>query len=141
MVNDERSVLPSRLTEAESAPITALIIGAAIEVHRNLGPGLLESAYEAALCRELELRGLPYSRQVRVPLSYKGVVVPVAYVADVIVVNAIVVELKAVEVCAPVHQRQLRTYLRLTGCRFGLLLNFGAARMADGIHRVVDGYE
>ncbi len=141
MENEVGLVRPNRMTGAESAPITALIVGAAIEVHRNLGPGLLESAYEAALCCELGLRGLSYSRQVRVPLSYKGVDVAVAYVADVIVVNAIVVELKAVEVCAPVHKRQLRTYLRLTGCRFGLLINFGAERMVDGIHRVVDGYE
>ncbi len=128
-----------RGTEAESAAITREIIGAAIEVHRILGPGLLESAYEEALCHELTLRGLPFERQVPVPLRYKDASLPVAFVADLIVANSIVVELKATEKPSPVHGRQVRTYLRLTGCRYGLLLNFGVERMVDGIERVVDG--
>ena len=128
-----------RATEEESAGITREIIGAAIEVHRVLGPGLLESAYEQALCHELGLRGLAFERQVEVPLTYKGSSLPVAFVADLIVANAIVVELKATETRNAVHGRQVRTYLRLTGCRFGLLLNFGLERMVDGIERIVDG--
>ncbi len=130
-----------RITEEESAPLTGAIIGAAIEVHRTLGPGLLESAYEEALCHELGLRGLGFERQVPVPLRYKEASLPVAFIADLIVANAIVVELKAVETPHPAHERQLLTYLRLTGCRYGLLLNFGAVRMADGITRLVDGHE
>ena len=129
-----------RGTEEESAALTGAVIGAAIEVHRALGPGLLESAYEEALCHELGLLGMTFERQVSVPLSYKGASLPVAFVADLIVANSLVVELKAVETSLPVHKRQLLTYLRLTGCRFGLLLNFGAERMVDGITRLVDGY-
>jgi GxxExxY protein len=129
-----------RGTEAESALVTGAIIGAAIEVHRALGPGLLESAYEAALCHELTLRGLSFERQVPVPLVYKNTSLPLAFTADLIVANMVVIELKAIEQTAAVHKRQLLTYLRLTGCRYGLLLNFGAERMIDGITRVVDGY-
>lgn len=129
-----------RGTEEESAALTGAIIGAAIEVHRLLGPGLLESAYEAALCHELALRGLPFERQVPVPLRYKDASLPVAFVADLIVSNSIIVELKAVERPNPLHGRQMRTYLRLTTCRYGLVLNFGLERMVDGIERVVDGY-
>lgn len=128
-----------RISEAESAELTGAIIGAAIEVHRALGPGMLESAYEEALCHELGLRGLTLERGVHVPLRYKGAELAVAYVADVIVGGAVVLELKAVEHVHPVHKRQLLTYLRLTGCRYGLLLNFGAERMVDGITRLVDG--
>lgn len=128
-----------RGTEEESAVVTGGIIGAAIEVHRTLGPGLLEAAYEEALCHELALRGLAFERQVPVPLRYKGAELAVAFVADLIVANSIVVELKATEKTNPVHERQVLTYLRLTGCRFGLLLNFGALRLTDGITRVVDG--
>jgi len=128
-----------RATEEESTVVTRAIVGAAIEVHRTLGPGLLESAYEAALCHELGLRGVPFERQVQIPLNYKGVGLDVAFVADLIVANMIVVELKATEVTSPVHARQVLTYLRLSGCRYGLLLNFGAARMVEGIKRLVDG--
>ena len=128
-----------RGTEEESAVVTGGIIGAAIEVHRTLGPDLLEAAYEEALCHELALRGLAFERQVPVPLRSKGAELAVAFVADLIVANSIVVELKATEKTNPVHERQVLTYLRLTGCRFGLLLNFGALRLTDGITRVVDG--
>lgn len=128
-----------RPTEQEGAELTKLIIGAAIEVHRALGPGLLESAYEQALCHELGLRGLAFERQVPVPLIYKNATLPIAFIADLIVDNSIVVELKAVEKESSVHKRQLLTYLRLTECRYGLLLNFGAERMVDGITRVIDG--
>jgi GxxExxY protein len=124
-----------------STELTSIIIGAAIEVHKTLGPGLLESAYEEALCYELNARGLAFERQVPVPLHYKNARLEVAFVADIIVENSIVIELKAVEKSNPVHKRQLLTYLRLTGCRFGLVINFGAERVVDGISRVVEGYE
>lgn len=127
-----------RLTEAEANPITATIVGAAVEVHRTLGPGLLESAYEAALGHELGLRGLAFTQQVQVPLRYKEAAQVIAYVADFIVEDAVVLELKAVESSSAAHKRQLLTYLRLTGCRYGLLLNFGAERMIDGVTRIVD---
>ena len=121
--------------------MTGAVIGAAIEVHRALEPGLLESAYEEALCHELTIRAVAFERQVPVPLAYKGTTLALAFVADLIVANMVVVELKAVELNAPVHKRQLLTYLRMTGCRYGLLLNFGTDRMVDGITRLVDGYE
>ena len=139
-VDGEGLTLRHRATEEESAEVSALVIGAAIEVHRSLGPGLLEAAYEEALCHELGLRGVGFERQVTVPLQYKGARLPAAFVADLIVANMLVVELKAVEKLPPVSKRQLLTYLRLTGCRYGLLLNFGAERLIDGITRVVDGY-
>lgn len=130
-----------RPTDTEANHLTSAIINAAIEVHRTLGPGLLESAYETALVHELGLRGLSVQRQVRVPLSYKGATLDTpAFVADLLVEDQILVELKAAEQTHPVHKRQLLTYLRLTGCRFGLLLNFGAERMIDGITRLVDGH-
>ena len=122
-----------RDTEEESAVVTREVIGAAIEVHRTSEPGLLEAVYEELLSHELALRGLAFERQVPVPLRYKGAELAVAFVADLIVANSIVVELKATEKTNPVHERQALTYLRLTGCRFGLLLNFGALRLTDGI--------
>ena len=98
-----------RGTEGESAGVTGQIVGAAIEVHRTLGPGLLESACEEALCHELLLRSVGYERQVPVPLLYKGTSLPLAFVADLIVENSVVVELKAVEQVSPVFKRQLLT--------------------------------
>lgn len=108
----------------ERDPITREIIGAAIEVHRELGPGLLESAYEECLCYELGLRKLPIRRQMPIPVQYKAVRLDAGYVADVIVADTIVVELKAIEKLLPIHDAQLLTYLRLTGKHTGLLINF-----------------
>jgi GxxExxY protein len=117
--------------------VTARIIGAAIEVHRALGPGLLESAYEQCLCHELGSIGLAFERQVELPLRYKDVEVPGAYRIDVVVERTVLLELKAIDHIARVHEAQLLTYLRLTGLRVGLILNFGAATMKDGIVRRV----
>src|SRR5438270_4841755 len=115
-------------TEAQSkllhSGLTEQIIGAAIEVHRVLGPGLLESAYEECLCRELGLRALPFKRQVDLPVEYKGVKLDCGYRIDLVVSNAVVVELKCVERLLPVHDAQLITYLKLTGIQVGLLFNF-----------------
>jgi GxxExxY protein len=116
---------------------TSEIIAAAIEVHRQLGPGLLESTYEECFCRELQLRKVPFERQVGLPLEYKGVRVECGYRIDVIVNNEVVVEIKAVEAIHPVFQAQLLTYLKLTGMRVGLLINFHVPVLKDGIIRRV----
>jgi GxxExxY protein len=115
--------------------ITSDIIGAAIEVHRALGPGLLESAYQAAMCRELSLRKIQFIQQVDMPLTYKGVNLDCGYRIDLIVADVVAVELKAVQEILPVHEAQLLTYLRLTGFRVGLLINFNVAALKNGIRR------
>ena len=117
--------------------ITEVIIGGAIEVHKALGPGLLESAYEQCLCHELRLRGLALQRQVDLPVIYKGVHLDCGYRADVIVDDRVILELKAVEQLMPIHEAQLLTYLRLSGKRIGLLMNFNTPILKHGIIRRV----
>lgn len=121
----------------EQDPLTRGIIGAAIEVHKHLGPGLLESAYEACMAIELGLRSISFSRQIELPIQYKGSAVPGAYRVDFLVEDSVVLELKAVEKLAPIHEAQLLTYLRLMGKRTGLLINFNAPYLRDGIMRRV----
>ena len=121
--------------------ITHAVIGAAIEVHRQLGPGLLESAYRECLSRELLLRGIPFEREKPLPLEYKGVHLEAGYRLDFLVAGCVVVEIKAIEALAPVHDAQLLTYLRLGGWRVGLLINFNVAILKNGIHRKILGYE
>jgi len=121
--------------------ITGAIIGAAIEVHRQLGPGLLESAYLECLSQELVLRGIPFERQKPLPLEYKGVRLECGYRLDLLVAGCVVVEIKSLEALAPVHDAQVLTYLRLGGWRVGLLINFNVAVLKNGIHRRVLGYE
>jgi GxxExxY protein len=116
------------------------VIGAAIEVHRLLGPGLLESAYELALDKELQLRGHCVERQKPVALEYKGVALGDAYRIDLLVDDCLVVEIKAVEGLLPIHEAQLLTYLRLAGKRFGLLVNFNEKLLKNGVRRVTNGY-
>lgn len=129
-----------RDAEAQSInEITEAVIGAAIEVHRVLGPGLLESAYEECLCHELALRRLSFRRQLSVPVIYKEVRLDCAYVLDLLVEDQVAIELKSVETLLPVHASQLLTYLRLLDMRIGLLVNFRAARLVEGIKRVVNG--
>jgi GxxExxY protein len=117
--------------------LTGEIIAAAIEVHRELGPGLLESAYQACLAHEFSLRGVPFEEQKPLPLNYKGVEVNCGYRLDFVVAGKVVVELKAVDAIAPVHEAQLLTYLKLTGCRVGLLINFNVPLLKAGITRRV----
>jgi GxxExxY protein len=117
--------------------LTERIIGAAIDVHRSLGPGLLESVYEECLCYEFGLRDLKYERQVELPILYKDVMLSCGYRADVIVESAVLLELKAVERVLAVHEAQLLTYLRLSAMRVGLLLNFNVSAMKNGIVRRV----
>jgi GxxExxY protein len=116
--------------------LTNEIIGAAIEVHKEIGPGLLESAYEECLCRELSMRNLQFQRQVPLPVSYKGVRLDCGYKMDLVVADKVVLELKAVEETTPLHQAQLLTYLRLSGKRVGLLMNFNVELMKDGVTRL-----
>jgi len=119
--------------------ITEQVIGAAIEVHRQLGPGLLESAYEECLARELALRGVPSERQKTVPLTYKGVAIDVGFRTDLTVAGQVLVELKAVGSLQPIHEAQMLTYLKLAGVRTGLLINFNVKLLTDGIRRLVVG--
>jgi GxxExxY protein len=117
--------------------LTEQIIGAAIEVHRELGPGLLESAYEQYFCHELHLRGLAFQCQLDVPVMYKGLKLDCGYRLDVVVDETVVIELKAVEQILPIHQAQLLTYLRLSGKKVGLIINFNVAVLKNGIVRRV----
>ena len=120
-----------------SEEITNDIIGAAIEVHRVLGPGLLESAYEVCLCHELMKRNRIALRQIELPIVYDGIKLDAGYRLDLLVDDAVIVELKAVERIEPIHEAQLMTYLRLSGKRVGLLINFNVLRLRDGIVRRV----
>lgn len=119
--------------------LTESIIGAAIEVHKHLGPGLLESAYEECLCHELNLRKIPFQRQAPLPVVYKGVKLDCSYRIDLLVKNEVVVELKAVESIAPIHEAQVLTYMRLGGWRVGLIINFNVPIVIKGIKRLVLG--
>jgi GxxExxY protein len=115
------------------------IVGAAIEVHRQLGPGLLESAYETCLSRELLLRGIPLQRQVPLPVVYRGVRLNCGYRLDIVVNRSIIVEVKALKKVLPIHRAQVLTYLRLTGYRLGLLINFNVELLRSGIYRIING--
>lgn len=113
------------------------VIGCAIEVHRELGPGLLESTYEHCLARELSLAGLPFRRQVPLPVHYKGAKLDCGYRIDFVIGGSLLVELKIVDQLNPVHQAQILTYLKLSGIRVGLLINFNVEVLRDGIKRYV----
>ena len=112
-----------------------------MRVHTVLGAGLLESAYEACLCRELQLRGIPFEKQKPLALEYKGVKLDCAYRLDILVANYVVIEIKSVEAIAPIHVTQLLTYLQLGDYRIGLLMNFNVESMKDGIIRKVNGLD
>ena len=120
--------------------ITEIIIGAAIRVHRTLGPGLLESVYLACLAFELAEEGVGVETQRPIPVEYRGVRLECGFRADLIVEGAVIVEVKSLERLAPVHQAQMITYLRLSGCLVGLILNFNSSVMKDGIKRVVNNF-
>jgi GxxExxY protein len=118
--------------------LTGEVIGAAIEVHKILGPGLLESTYEECLCRELELRKIPYERQKELPIEYKGLKLDCGYRLDILVANRLILELKACESLQPIHEAQLLTYLKLTGIKLGLLINFNVPMLKQGIKRIAN---
>ena len=119
------------------AVLTERVIGLAIEVHRQLGPGLLESAYEECLCFELKQAAIPFARQVALPVRYKGISLECGYRMDILVANQLVIEIKAVERVVPIHEAQMLSYLRLSGHKIGLLMNFHSVLLKDGIRRFV----
>lgn len=117
--------------------LTQQVIGLAIEVHRHLGPGLLESVYAQCLTVELRRAGMDFARQVPIPILYKNEQIGDGFKADIIVAHTLILEIKSVVTILPVHEMQLRTYLRLSGLRVGLLLNFNASRLTEGLRRFV----
>jgi GxxExxY protein len=125
------------MTENE---LSTIIIGAAIEVHKQLGPGLLESTYEHCLAYELRLMGLDVKQQVALPIVYKGIKLDAGYRIDLLVEDKVIVELKAVEALADIHTAQLLTYLKLKDMKLGLLINFNTVLLKDGIKRIINGY-
>ena len=125
------------LANETSDPISRTVIGLAIEVHRHLGPGLLESNYEDALCWEFNNAGLPFNQQVVIPVIYKGTPLRSCHRPDLIVSDSLIIEVKAVEKLAPIHTAQLLTYLKHSGLRVGLLFNFNSPVLKDGMKRMV----
>jgi GxxExxY protein len=143
----QRKVEESSLAKAQRRQVMTendigrIVVDAAVAVHRELGPGLLESVYEVILAYELGQRGLSVKRQVSIPIRYKQMAFEEAFRADIVVEDKIIIELKSVEQVSDAHKKQLLTYLRLTGCKLGFLLNFGEALMKRGITRTVNGIE
>ncbi len=127
------------IDERRENQLSELIIGAAIEVHKNLGPGLLESVYEECLARELADSGITFTRQMNLPVIYKGKDIGCGYRLDFMVENLVIVELKAVEEVLPIHRSQVLTYLRLSEKWLGLLINFNVHRLVDGVTRLANG--
>ena len=125
-----------RDTETQRGPLTNAVIGAAIEVHRTLGAGLLESAYEECLCYELQCLNLSFDRQVTLPVRYKAISLDFAYRMDIVVGNQLILELKTVDKLLPIHEAQLLTYLKLSGMKTGMLLNFNVPVLKDGLKRM-----
>lgn len=119
----------------EKDPLTERVIGCAIEVHRALGPGLLESTYQQCLIHELKLNGIPFQPEKPIPVEYKGIRLDCGYRIDVLVDGSLILELKSVEEIAPIHKAQLLTYMKLSGIHTGLLINFNVRRLIDGIER------
>ena len=117
--------------------LTGEIIGVAIEVHKALGPGLMESVYEECLCHEFDLRRIHYKRQQALPVEYKGVKLDCGYRIDLVVEGLVILELKSVDSLQPIHEAQLLTYLKLTGLKVGLLINFNVPALREGIRRLV----
>jgi GxxExxY protein len=138
MMIARRDAETQRMTENQ---IGTIVVEAAIAVHRELGPGLLETVYEVVFARELQDRGLKVDRQVPVAIAYKDIKFDEGFRADIIVEGQVIVELKSVERVIPAHKKQVQTYLRLTGCKLGYLLNFGEALLKDGVTRCVNGLE
>jgi GxxExxY protein len=125
------------LIEHPTNPISERAIGAAIEVHRHLGPGLLESSYHRCMCRELELQGIAHQSQVTLPLEYKGTLIPKGYVIDLLIEDSLIVEIKSIDKILPIHSAQLLTYMQLQKVSSGLLINFNVHTLFHGIRRVL----
>lgn len=120
--------------------LTHRLIGAAITVHRELGPGLLEAVYEECLCFEISRAGIPFERQKPIPVIYRGNKLDCGYRADIVVLDRVILEIKAIAAVAPIHDAVMLTYLRLSGCHLGLLISFHSAVLKDGVHRYVWNY-
>ncbi|MGB5288912.1 MAG: GxxExxY protein [Ignavibacteriaceae bacterium] len=120
--------------------LSGIILDSSIEVHKILGPGLLESVYEICLCKEFDLRGVRYKRQVTLHIEYKGEELDADFRIDILVEDEIIIELKSVEILHPVFEAQLLTYLKLADKRLGLLINFNVPRLIDGFKRMINGY-
>ena len=131
-------MLTTEDTEASSIIRTHEVLAAAIEVHRRLGPGLLEAAYEACLCREFAHRGIRFERQVPVPVRYRDTFVECGYRLDFVVDERVVVEVKSVSKILPIHRAQVLTYLKLTHIKLGLLINFNVEMLRSGIYRIIN---
>jgi GxxExxY protein len=125
------------LASRENDPLTEAVIGFAIKVHRQLGPGLLESAYEECLCNELRQSGIGFRRQVLLPVIYKSIRLDCGYRIDMVVEEQVILELTTVERLMPIHEAQILTYLKLSGLRIGLLLNFNSAVLKNGMRRIM----
>jgi GxxExxY protein len=128
------------MTESIRDKITGEILDACIEVHRNLGPGLLESTYEICLLKEFELRGIKAINQIKIPIEYKGFTLDQDYRIDILVEDEFILELKSVEALLPIHKAQLITYLKLANKRLGFLINFNVPLLKNGFQRVIQGY-
>jgi GxxExxY protein len=128
------------MIESELNGLSRRIIGACIEVHKHLGPGLMESAYQECLCHELSLNGISYVKEYDVSINYKGVTISTKLRADMLVEGSVILELKSVTELLPIHEAQLISYLKLTGCQLGLLINFNVSLLKDGIKRMKNGY-
>lgn len=129
------------MTEEDKNILSGQILDSCIEVHRNLGPGLLESTYEICLMKEFELRGIEAFNQVKLPVSYKSNQLDQDYRVDILVENEFILEIKAVENLLPIHQAQLITYLKLANKRVGFLVNFNVPKLIDGFKRMIQGYD
>lgn len=130
--------MPVRPIFTDINDLTGMTINAAIEVHKTLGPGLLESIYEECLCHELEVRKIPFEKQKELPINYKGVKVNCNYRVDLLVDNQLIIEIKACETLLPIHEAQLLTYLKVTGLKVGLLINFNVRVLKEGIKRLAN---
>jgi len=119
--------------------IGKIVVDCALNLHKELGPGLLETVYEVLLSHELELKGLEVKRQVQIPIEYHGIKFNEGFRADIVVNDKVILELKSIEAVTPAHKKQVITYLKLTGCKLGYLLNFGESLMKDGITRLING--
>jgi len=136
----QNDTIAAEVAEVDLNAITSGVIAAAIEVHRHLGPGLLESAYQECICYELSQIGLSFTREVALPLNYKGLKLDCSYRIDLLVEDSVLVELKSVEQLIPIHSAQLLTYLRASHKQIGLLINFNVPVLKDGIKRMVNDY-
>ena len=140
-IGSRKDAKAQRYEAAKENDIARVVVDSAFQIHKRLGPGLLESAYETVLAYELEKRGLKVKRQVSVPIKYDEITLDEGFRADILVEDLVIVELKSVEELHPVHKKQLITYLRLTNKRLGLLVNFSSPLIKDGITRIVNGLE